>query len=214
MQNKRVFRSAVMIFAVLVSNRAVARAYPAGFSIFAPSQNVFWQAPAPESSVCGIRFGLIRSLNDSVCGLDLGLLVSESKEKFSGMALSGFANLTDGDQKIYLLQFAGMFNSARGAKIWGLQLAGGANEIRDDGHIVGIQASLIWNQARKTNITGLQIAAVNRAARVKGIQLGTMQYCRKPRLVFKSGSSTLIWRRVRSIFCQDSISGFDPSGRT
>jgi hypothetical protein len=165
------FEFAVLLFALLVSDRAMAKAYPMGFSILALDKSVFWQAPSPESSVCGLRIGLVRSLNESVCGIDAGFLISESREKFSGLALSGIGNIS-GDAKVYIVQGAGLLNRDRSAKIWGLQIAGGVNEIHDEGRVIGAQAALLGNWSPKANVLGFQVAAINKAAKVVGIQLG------------------------------------------
>lgn len=165
-------RTATTLVTLIIGSNGWAGSYPAGFSIFAPAPHIYWQAPSPDSAVCGVRLGIIRSLNDSVCGLDIGVLISQTKEKFSGIAISGLANIVDGDSKVYFLQAAGFINRSKGTKVLGFQIAGATNQIQGDGSVIGMQAAILGNWNPKTNIYGLQIGVVNRAAKVVGIQAG------------------------------------------
>lgn len=128
--------------------------------------------PGSESSVCGVRLTILRSVNKEVCGVDLGLLVSGTAGNFTGVGLSGVANIVAGRARIVGLQAAGLINLDGQASILGLQLAL-VNRVLNDGTVVGGQLA-IWNGAPKTDIYGFQLSAFNQAHKVVGFQIGLL----------------------------------------
>ena len=99
-------------------------------------------------SVTGLRLGILYADNHDVTGVDLG-----------------FANRTEGDQRG--LQ-SGLYNEVNG-RLVGVQLSVAASDV--DGEARGLQLAVGFNAAKRV-VGGQMSIMVNRAAQVRGLQIG------------------------------------------
>lgn len=103
--------------------------------------------------VVGLEGGQMPSPDDSVCGLNIGIIHS-AHEKTYGLSFVTFAAFYDDAAGLHL---AGIVNSTKYAKNGVLQVAAGGNQIEWQGD--GIQLSGLMNDAK--NFNGLQVAYIN-----------------------------------------------------
>ena len=165
----------ILLFLLLSFGRYASAAElgsPIGVAFIAASERDYFEFPSPQDNVYGFRFGMIRSLNRNVIGLDLGLMFSETRGYFYGIGISGLVNKVYERAHIVGLQLAGLYNVDAGATIVGFQIASFKNHITSDAKVIGLQLAAFSNQAARTNVYGMQISLVNRARKVAGLQLG------------------------------------------
>ncbi len=158
-----------VILVAFTSTASAELVSPVGFALV-DFNGFHAEFPGSESSVCGLRLTILRSVHKEVCGLDVGLLVNGTAGAFTGVELAGGANIVAGRARILGLQAAGLLNLDSQVSLLGLQFAL-VNRILNDGTIIGAQVGL-WNGAAKTDIYGLQLSGVNQAHKVIGLQLG------------------------------------------
>lgn len=91
-----------------------------------------------------------------------------------GLELGFLANLVAGEARG--VQFAGLFNQTSG-DVEGLQLAGGANFAL--GRVQGVQGAFAFNRA--ASVKGLQLGLVNVGGDVDGLQIGLVNVARRVR---------------------------------
>lgn len=124
-----------------------------------------WQLVSEDTPVIGLRLNLPRSFNDTVAGLDLGLL-SDDTATFSGLRLNAVSfSQTCNGIAIALFDMAVFLN--------GIQIGLGT----DAEELHGVQIGL-FNGTRTVSysptVRGLQIGLVNYANSLRGVQLGLL----------------------------------------
>ena len=137
------------------------------------------QLVSPETPVIGLRLNLPRSFNDTVAGLDLGLL-SDDTATFSGLRLNAISFSHDCNGiAIALFDMAAFLN---GIQIAPIAVAGNACGLQiglgtDAEELHGVQIGL-FNGTRTIShsptVRGLQIGLVNYANSLHGLQLGLL----------------------------------------
>ena len=146
---------------------------PIGVNLFSPVQ-----FPSTDETIVGFRLNILYGQNKGMYGFDFGALVSETKEKFVGVGVSGIANITGQQAIVAGLQAAGIMNINHGSTtVYGLQLAGLFNNISGDGKVFGFQIAGLGNFASKTDIYGIQLGLYNKARKVVGFQFGLLNFC-------------------------------------
>ena len=171
-------------FAFLVSLFTAALcAAPASAAAFSPLQiglgSPDWQLVSEDTPVIGVRLNLPRSFNDTVAGLDLGLL-SDDTTTFSGLRLNAISHSHDCNGiAIALFDMAAFLN---GVQIAPLAIAGNACGLQiglgtDAKELHGVQIGL-FNGTRhfssSPSVRGLQLGLVNYAHSLHGLQLGLL----------------------------------------
>lgn len=155
---------AIAISTVLLSTAALgAESFEAGF--LSPTQ-----LKGPQTSVDGIRVGLIYTVNQNVEGLDLNLIANK-KQNFKGLSLGSFYDRTEGDfTGARLGWFVPLTFNSVGGNMTGLQL--GAVNI--------VEKNVLGAQIGAVNFTkggkGLQFGLFNKADSFRGLQLGFINY--------------------------------------
>lgn len=140
---------------------------PVAISIIPPVQ-----FPSKDFTITGARLSLLWGSHRDVYGLDLGVLGNYTAQDFTGIALSGLINKTDGTTHAIGLQAAGISNwNSNKTSIYGLQLAAVLNKNIATSTVVGFQVALI-NLSEQTAVYGAQLGVYNRARVVYGFQIG------------------------------------------
>ena len=156
-------------------------AAPASAAAFSPLQiglgSPDWQLVSEDTPVIGLRLNLPRSFNDTVAGLDLGLL-SDDTTTFSGLRLNAISYSHDCNGiSIALFDMAVFLN---GIQIAPLAIAGNACGLQiglgtDAEELRGVQIGLFNGTrhfSRSPTVHGLQIGIVNYARSPHGLQIG------------------------------------------
>ncbi|MBQ7251835.1 MAG: hypothetical protein IJS32_04450 [Kiritimatiellae bacterium] len=138
-----------------------------------------WQLVSEDTPVIGLRLNLPRSFNDTVAGLDLGIL-SDDTGTFSGLRLNAVScsHACNGiaialfDMNAFLrgIQIAPI---AVACNACGLQMGLGT----DAEELHGVQIGLFNGTraiSRSPTVHGLQIGIVNCARSLHGVQLGLL----------------------------------------
>ena len=138
-----------------------------------------WQLVSEDTPVIGLRLNLPRSINDTVAGLDLGLL-SDDTATFSGLRLNAISYSHDCNGiAIALFDMAVNLN---GTQIAPLAIAGNACGLQiglgtDAKELRGVQIGL-FNGTRhfssSPSVHGLQLGLVNYAHSLHGLQIGLL----------------------------------------
>lgn len=152
----------IYIFAVVFVLSTGTSAFAIGTGSVTPIQLGIYppvQFPNESFKVNGLRLSLLLGKNRVVRGIDLGLIGNQTVQDFTGIAIAGVFNWTEGTGNIY-----------------GGQLAGFANLNENRTNVFGVQASLLANIGRFTDIYGVQMGIYNRAHDVYGIQIGLVNY--------------------------------------
>ena len=119
----------------------------------------------PQTSVTGMRLGVLSSRNKDVTGLDLAALASRTSGDQLGFQASLYGEV-EGD--LLGLQLGGLAADTDGIAT-GVQAA---NLSTRAGGIIGLQLSTLYNRALA--VTGVQISLVNDADDLKGVQIGLL----------------------------------------
>lgn len=114
--------------------------------------------------------GLTTITGDNIRGITLGGLLNIAGNKLSGCQIGGLANVAGGNCSG--ISLAGLLNVS-GESLNGLQIAGLGNITGES--MGGLQVSALGNVTGGT-IKGVQLSPLNIALRVKGIQLGLVNY--------------------------------------
>lgn len=131
------------------------------------------QLNTPETSVTGVRVGLIHTENADVRGLDLNL-ISNTKNNFTGLSLGSIYDETRGDFTGVRIPLFGIFSYNRvDGNFTGLQL-GGVNTVGKE--MKGAQFGVV--NLINTGV-GFQAAAYNGAESFRGLQLGFVNYTKR-----------------------------------
>ena len=140
-----------------------------------------WQLVSEDTPVVGLRLNLPKSFNDTVAGLDLGLL-SDDTATFSGLRLNAvsFSHTCNGIA-IALFDMVVFLN---GIQIAPIAVAGNASGLQiglgtDAEELHGVQIGL-FNGTRhfssSPTVRGLQIGLVNYARSLHGLQIGVLNF--------------------------------------
>lgn len=157
-----------MMFSLLLFQTAQAAISPVSLSVAPPVQ-----FPPGDFSVTGVRASVLWGKHRSMYGLDLGVLGNITEQNFTGIAVSGIFNATQGGTLITGLQFAGLANiNTSATTIVGLQGTLGVNYNSAAATVSGIQLALLANLSPFTDIYGVQVGLYNRAKVVNGLQIG------------------------------------------
>ncbi|MGX6590900.1 LA_2272 family surface repeat-containing protein [Cetobacterium ceti] len=128
------------------------------------------QLKGPQTSVDGVRIGLIYTVNKNVEGLDLNLIANK-KQNFKGLSLGSFYDRTEGDfTGARLGWFVPITFNSVGGNMTGVQF-GAVNIVEKN--MKGAQFGAV--NFTKTG-TGLQFGLFNKADSFKGLQLGFINY--------------------------------------
>ena len=158
-------------------------AAPAFAAAFSPLQiglgSPDWQLVSEDTPVYGLRLNLPGFFNDTVAGLDLGLL-SDDTATFSGLRLNAISYSHDCNGiAIALFDMAAFLN---GVQIAPLAVAGNACGLQiglgtDAEELHGVQIGL-FNGTRhfssSPSVHGLQLGLVNYAHSLHGLQIGLL----------------------------------------
>ncbi|WP_157454262.1 LA_2272 family surface repeat-containing protein [Crocinitomix catalasitica] len=110
--------------------------------------------------------GIANVMQDSMQGIAVAGISNINGASVLGLSVAGINNTVNGS--LLGAQFAGIANTANGDVV-GAQVAGISNT--NNGSLLGLQLSGVSN-VTIGDLTGAQIGLVNRAANVKGFQLG------------------------------------------
>jgi len=164
---------------------------------FWPKQ--WWTALFGEDyDVYGLRLNPVKGRNQTVAGLDVGV-INSAKEAFgvqigvlgngvrgkaTGLQIGGFFNIVDGNATG--LQIGGLFNGGKG--LTGVQIGILGNLAKEDAtgvqigvlgnavqNLKGVQIGCLGNGADGIS-TGVQIGLFNTAGNIRGVQLGLINY--------------------------------------
>ncbi len=137
------------------------------------------QFPSDEFTVTGLRLSALWGHHRDLYGFDFGGLGNITEQTFTGVGISGLANLTHGQAKIIGLQLAGVLNMAtQKMDVYGLQIAGGLNLLEAESKVVGLQVAILGNHGPNTNVYGAQLGLYNRARTVYGFQIGLVNFAK------------------------------------
>jgi len=161
------FRILVVGVCLFMAGLSQAAMTPLSLGIIPPVQ-----FPPEDFTVAGARISVLWSKHRSVYGIDLGVVGNITTQNFTGLALAGGFNLTNGVTHIIGLQAAGVTNiNSNKLSVVGVQIAGISNYNKGEASIGGLQLSL-FNYGPVTKIYGIQAGVYNRAQTVYGLQLG------------------------------------------
>ena len=169
--------SIVLILALLALSASAASFSPLQIGILGDK----CQLVSPETPVIGLRLNLPRSYNETVAGIDFGLL-SDDTTTFSGLRLNAlsFSHDCNGiaialfDMAVHLkgIQIAPI---AVANNACGLQIGLGT----DAEELHGVQIG-VFNGTRTVScsptVRGLQIGLLNYASSLRGVQLGLLNF--------------------------------------
>lgn len=171
----------VLLFAVFSFTFVFAQE-PFEFGVISPAQ-----LNGPETSVEGVRLGLIYTENVNVTGVDVNLVAERTKGNFKGVSLLSFYDRTDGDftgvRIPWSLPIPLSFNSVGrdflGAQFGGLNIVDGSGLgfqmglVNLDNSFTGVRVGGV-NYAK--NFYGGELAWVNISENAKGVQIGLFNY--------------------------------------
>ena len=147
-----------LLFAFLLFN--VAFAEPVEIGVLSPTQ-----LNGPNTSVEGVRLGLIYTENVNVTGVDVNLIAERTKGDFKGVSLFSLYDKTDGNfTGVRMHPWFVSYNSV-GGEFVGAQV-GGLNIIEGSG--LGLQVGIV---NLDNDFTGVRIAGVNYAKNLYGGEL-------------------------------------------
>lgn len=159
----------LVLTAILFAGHAHAFFSPLSVSVIPPVQ-----FPPSDFSITGVRASLIWGRHRDIYGLDLGVLGNVTEQDFTGIGISGLANITHGTTTILGLQAAGAANiNTNKTSVLGVQLALGLNQNTAESSVIGLQLALA-NLSDHTKIYGFQMGIYNRALAVYGFQVGVV----------------------------------------
>ena len=121
----------------------------------------------PQTSVKGVRLGLIYTENQNVEGLDINIIANK-KQNFKGLSLGSLYDRTEGNfegAKLGWFLLPITFNSV-GGNMTGVQL-GFVNMVEHNTKGVQVGAANFTGTG-----TGVQFGFFNKAKQIKGLQLG------------------------------------------
>jgi len=137
------------------------------------------QFPSDEFSVTGLRLSALWGHHRDLYGFDFGVLGNITDQTFTGVGISGLANLTHGMTTILALQAAGLANvNTQKTDVYGFQIAGGINWNSAQSKVVGLQLALLANLSPNTTVYGAQVGLYNRAQDVYGVQIGLVNFAK------------------------------------
>lgn len=152
---------------MLFSTQAFAFFSPLSVGIIPPVQ-----FPPEDFSITGVRLSLLYGDHRDIYGLDFGVLGNVTQQDFTGLAISGLANITHGTTTVIGLQAAGLMNiNTNKTNVYGLQLALGLNNNTAASSVTGFDIALV-NLVPNTDIYGFQVGVYNKALSVTGFQIG------------------------------------------
>ncbi|MEG0069738.1 MAG: hypothetical protein RSA57_00625 [Cetobacterium sp.] len=125
------------------------------------------QLYGPQTSVKGIRLGLLYTENQNVEGLDINIIANK-KQNFKGLSIGSFYDRTEGNfvgAKLGWFFLPITFNSV-GGNMTGVQF-GLVNMVEKDTKGVQVGGANFTGTA-----TGAQLGFFNKADRIKGLQFG------------------------------------------
>lgn len=164
---KIIFSTLISLFLLIPFSQVQAAVSPVSLSLLPPIQ-----FPPKEFSITGARVSLLWGSHRDVYGVDLGVLGNYTAQDFTGIALSGLLNRTDGTTNAIGLQAAGISNwNNNKTSVYGLQLAGVLNRNKATSRVAGLQVALV-NLSEQTAIYGAQVGVYNKARVVYGFQIG------------------------------------------
>lgn len=135
------------------------------------------QFPSDEFSITGLRVSALWGHHRDLYGVDLGVLGNITDQTFTGIGLSGLANMTHGMTTIIALQAAGLANvNTQKTDVYGVQVSGGINWNSAQSKVVGLQLAILSNLSPNTTVYGAQIGIYNRAQEVYGFQIGLVNF--------------------------------------
>jgi hypothetical protein len=162
----------IMMVSLFVSVEAHAALSPLSVGIVPPIQ-----FPPSDFSVTGFRASVLWGRHRDVYGLDLGLLGNITDQSFTGLAVSGLFNATNGTTNVIGLQAAGLANfNTNKTRVFGVQLAALLNKNDAESMLSGVQLSLV-NLSPNMSIYGVQAGVYNKARSVYGLQIGLVNSC-------------------------------------
>ena len=177
---RKLFPLPVMVACILLlaaSSVSTAAFSPLQIGLGSPN----WQLVSEDTPVIGLRLNLPRSFNDSVAGLDLGIL-SDDTTTFSGLRLNALAySHACNGIAIALFDMAVFLN---GIQIAPIAVAGNACGLQiglgtDAKDLRGVQIGL-FNGTRtfssSPTVHGLQLGLVNYANELHGLQFGLLNF--------------------------------------
>ena len=158
------FASLVFILNLSTSEAAVS---PVGLGIVPPVQ-----FPPSSYTITGFRVSVLWGASRDLYGIDLGVIGNMTSHTFTGIALAGGFNHTNGATTAIGTQLAGIANwNNNKTSVYGLQFAGILNMNKASSSVTGLQFALV-NLSRHTTIYGLQAGIYNKAQKVYGFQIG------------------------------------------
>lgn len=165
---KKIIISILFSFFLLTPfSQSIAAVSPVGVSILPPVQ-----FPPKDFTITGARVSLLWGSHRDVYGVDLGVLGNYTAQDFTGIALSGLMNKTEGTTNAIGLQAAGISNwNNNKTSVYGLQIAGVLNKNKATSSVAGLQIALV-NLSEQTAIYGAQLGVYNKARVVYGFQIG------------------------------------------
>ena len=154
---------------------ALALQLPTAQALVSPvSVNIFppFELPSDTAVITGVRFSLLWGKQQSVYGLDIGVLGNVTYVGAGGTEVSGLFNVTHGKTVIVGAQAAGLNNvNTNTTSVLGVQAAAGLNFNSSETTIYGVQVALL-NIGPRTDIRGVQLGLINTARSVVGLQIG------------------------------------------
>lgn len=164
---RNLLKIALCGIAVFSLSKAEAALSPLALNILPPLQ-----FPPDDFNVTGLRFSLLYGRQRAVNALDIGVLGNITTQNFTGLAVAGGFNYTQGQTTILGLQLAGVTNiNIQKTNVIGFQVATIMNRNDAASSVVGVQLALV-NLADHTDVYGFQLGLYNRALSVYGFQIG------------------------------------------
>lgn len=161
---KNIFITIIALTLLTISN-VQAAVSPVAFGIVPPVQ-----FPPKDFSITGLRLSVVGSHRD-MYGVDLGLIGNITAQDFTGIAISGGFNKTEGTVTALGAQIAGLANwNTNKTTVYGIQAAA-LNMNKATSTVVGLDVALV-NLTEQTAIYGLQAGLYNKARVVYGFQIG------------------------------------------
>lgn len=150
--------------------------WAATFGVFYPLSTHYGHADVTSSFDLNLLYSRVGSIDGGQLG-GVNVVVRDDDSASSsmrGLQLGFLANLVAGE--VRGVQLGGLFNQTSGS-VEGLQLAGGANFAL--GRVQGFQAAFAFNRA--ASVKGLQLGLVNVGGDVDGLQIGLVNVARRVR---------------------------------
>lgn len=152
---------------LLKTSYSQAAVSPVGVGIVPPVQ-----FPPSSFTITGFRLSGLWGSTRDLYGVDIGGIGNMTSHTFTGIALAGGFNYTNGITTAIGTQLAGVTNwNNNKTSVYGLQLASILNMNNATSSVTGLQLALV-NLSRHTTIYGLQVGLYNKAQKVYGFQIG------------------------------------------